>query len=224
MRARALAAATGLAGTLFVLTPAHANTVWDFSTPTGALGQSHNYTGNDGTSVINAQAFGPNGSGSGLPGPVQLFGKNLGSDELGLGLTNDPSGDNEITPGSFVQLDLTKLVLSSLTMSFSANSVTSPETVQVFGSNTSGVLGAGPPLFTCTATLPGTCEQDVNIAGAGSFKFLDVTAFGDASNVLLHTVDAAVVPGPIVGAGLPGLVAACGGLLALVRRRRQRVA
>ena len=40
-------------------------------------------------------------------------------------------------------------------------------------------------------------------------------------NVLLSTP--AVVPGPIVGAGLPGLVAACGALLVLARRRRKLV-
>jgi hypothetical protein len=36
-------------------------------------------------------------------------------------------------------------------------------------------------------------------------------------------VDVSQVPGPIVGAGLPGLVMACTGLLALARRRRQKI-
>ena len=40
----------------------------------------------------------------------------------------------------------------------------------------------------------------------------------------ISSVEKQFVPGPIVGAGLPGLIAACGGLLALARRRRKFVA
>jgi hypothetical protein len=47
---------------------------------------------------------------------------------------------------------------------------------------------------------------------------------GDNSGFVTATIDAAAVPGPIVGAGLPGLLMALGGLVVLSRRRRNQAA
>jgi hypothetical protein len=46
---------------------------------------------------------------------------------------------------------------------------------------------------------------------------------GSGTELVSFSASTRAVPGPVVGAGLPGLLAACGGLLAFARRRRQKV-
>jgi hypothetical protein len=82
------------------------------------------------------------------------------------------------------------------------------------------VPGAGSPpdLFTVGFVAP-----------AGSYALADlILANGNdvatANSGALFVPTSVSVPGPIVGAGIPGLVAACLGMVGLARRRKRRVA
>jgi hypothetical protein len=89
------------------------------------------------------------------------------------------------------------------------------------GSNACSPTGVSPSndfIFSVTAPVGEQLTRNTQ----GFFLALDVCS--GACSLGNTGFAASSVPGPIVGAGLPGLLAACGGLLALARRRRARVA
>jgi hypothetical protein len=81
-------------------------------------------------------------------------------------------------------------------------------------------------LFDGSLVINGTTFSVVGgtMVGSVSGSVFDFTKAGSTwpdRDFYVGAVNATAVPGPIVGAGLPGLIMACGGLFALAGRRRK---
>ena len=99
-------------------------------------------------------------------------------------------------------------------------------TLTITGFSDLGHTVGGGGTDTMTLTLPGgTTAFQVPIGWAG-IEEVDLTGAASyyVNDIRVNDPVISAVPGPIVGAGLPGLIVACGGLLALARRRRQKTA
>jgi hypothetical protein len=81
----------------------------------------------------------------------------------------------------------------------------------------------GQILLSLPATVSGTTSITPPQFSLLAVKDQKTGADGEAS-ALINGYSVTPVPGPIVGAGLPGLAAACVGLIGLARRRRRQIA
>jgi hypothetical protein len=111
-------------------------------------------------------------------GTTNLFAKDLGGTETGLGTVSDPTGEHEITTANFVQLTLPTTPPSNFSMVL-LTSVQTGESAQVFFTTTPGTLAG--------ATLIGTVSNangSITIPAGDQTGFIDITA--GAANVLLE--------------------------------------
>jgi hypothetical protein len=134
LRKTAFAIALGTAG--FLTAPSADACLWAFGTP----GQPSTPTIGQNATFASGTTFGGQGTGCAsslsLSSTDTLFNKNGGAGETGIGLTSDPSGDNEVTPGHSIQINVTNVIgrTGTLALSVDANSVQSPDTWELLGS------------------------------------------------------------------------------------------
>jgi hypothetical protein len=148
-----------------------------------------------------------------ITGTAGLYVKTGGGDESGLGLTNDPSGDHEITPGNSIDLNIAALKnLYQITkLTITIGSVQNGENYQVYGGSIAplNLLGSGV-----------STDGIVIVTGSNLSKYDDYIVTTTNGNILVQsaTVAGIAVPEPS-GVVLIGIGGTIGLIVYRVRKR-----
>jgi hypothetical protein len=212
-----------LCGSLaFIASPAWATLVtWSLNpgglnAPVGSSTQDFTVSGY----TITAQGF-DNSGGTGVA--HELFFKNAGSDEVGLGLTNtlhnELQVDSQGNPLQFIQLNLTSILAHGFTNGqIEVGSVQSGELFNLYGSHTVGGLGAK---LNATPYDSSKDNMFVSVPSFGTYQFISVVAA--AADVLPVAFQATIVPVPEAASLIPTALLVIA-VAALEIRRHRRVA
>src|SRR5262245_20886946 len=125
LRGALMAVAVGAAAVLSAGATRAATITWNLNLPSGLLGTTQNYTAGGVASTPAGFSSIPQ-MGVNIPN-VMRFGKNNGGDEVGLGLPNDPSGQNEITGLNIIRIDFSNAIMAGAlpdSFDFQMNSTT----------------------------------------------------------------------------------------------------
>ncbi len=150
-----------------------------------------------------------------------LFFKNGGGDEIGLGLVNTVNNELQVdssgTPLQFIELDLRSILSQGFTNGkIEIGSVQSGESFNLYGSNTLGTLGTE-----LNSTPYGSAfdDQFVSVPNFGTYKFISVVAaVGDCLPVAFQ---ASIVPIPEAASLVPALCLVVAVTVFEARRRRR---
>ena len=154
--------------------------------------------------------------------PHELFFKNGGGDEIGLGLVNTLNNELQVdsngNPLNSIQLDLRSILLQGFTNGkIEVGSIQSGESFNLYGSNTLGNLGTK-----LNSTPYGSAfdDQFVSVPNFGTYQFISVVAA--TLDVLPVAFQAMIVPVPEAASLVPAVCLAIVATAFEARRRRRQ--
>jgi len=121
--------------------------------------------------------------------------------------------------GSFTGSFFMDIAVASNFFAFAPNDFTATPVNGVQLVTLSIFLLNSAPVFADPSTLPASLD----LSAFDQPRFTFQTVQSERIGGHLTQLDLVTVPGPVVGAGIPGLILACGGLIGWMRRRRAAV-